>query len=181
MIDDMGIFRTTLSISSLTDTDRRRQLENVMVDSGSEYNWIPREILDDLGINVVRTQRFETADRRILDREIGFAMLYAAGRATPTIVVFAEPDDMVLLGIFGLEGLNVRIDLARKELVPAGPLPVAAAAQPTGNSRTPFQQRPRRRSAGRHSNPLVAQRPRLAALASSTAARRRSTCLTLGG
>lgn len=37
-------------------------------------------------------------------------------------------DDMVLLGAHGLEGLNLRIDLGRRELVPAGPVPVAAAA-----------------------------------------------------
>jgi hypothetical protein len=43
-------------------------------------------------------------------------------------VVFAEPGDMVLLGAHGLEGLNLRVDLGRNELVPAGPVPVAAAA-----------------------------------------------------
>jgi hypothetical protein len=57
-----------------------------------------------------------------------FALISAGGRSAPTIVVFAEPGDMVLLGAFGLEGLNLRIDLARKELVPAGPVPVAVAA-----------------------------------------------------
>ena len=36
--------------------------------------------------------------------------------------------DMVLLGAHGLEGLNLRVDLGRKELVPAGPVPAAAAA-----------------------------------------------------
>ena len=55
-------------------------------------------------------------------------MLFASGRASPTIAVFAEHGDMVLLGAFGLEGLNMRIDLGRKELVPAGPVPAAAAA-----------------------------------------------------
>ena len=35
---------------------------------------------------------------------------------------------MVLLGAHGLEGLNVRVDLNRKELVPAGPVPAALAA-----------------------------------------------------
>jgi hypothetical protein len=54
-------------------------------------------------------------------------MLYAGGRSTPTIVVFAHPSDLVLLGALGLEGLNLRVDLGRKELVPAGPVPAAAA------------------------------------------------------
>ena len=128
MIDDTGIFRTTIELSHLTDRQRRRTLNEVMVDTGSEYNWVPREILTSLGVEEERIDRFETADGRVLTRPVGYAMLYAAGRSGPTIVVFAEPGDMVLLGAFGLEGLNLRVDLGRKALVPAGPVPAAAAA-----------------------------------------------------
>ena len=125
MIDNMGIFRTTIAIAPWHDPKRKAELADVMVDTGSEYNWIPRALLEELGVIADRQERFETADGRILQREIGFAMLYAGGRSTPTIVVFAEPGDMVLLGAFGLEGLNMRVDLARRELVPAGPVPAA--------------------------------------------------------
>lgn len=127
MIDEMGIFRTTVSVASLTEPDERRTLDDVMVDTGSEYNWIPTSVLLDLGIAPVRIDRFETADLRVLEREVGFAMLYAGNRSTPTIVVFAGAGDLVLLGAFGLEGLNLRVDLGRKELVPAGPVPAAPA------------------------------------------------------
>ena len=128
MIDDMGIFRTTISIASLSSPSKRRDLADVMVDTGSEYNWIPSELLVEMGVEPVRIERFETADGRVLERDVGFAMLYAGGRSSPTIVVFAGADDMVLLGAYGLEGLNLRVDLGRKELVPAGPVPAAAFA-----------------------------------------------------
>jgi len=98
-----------------------------MVDTGSEYNWLPAALLDEIGITPVRTDRFETADGRILEREIGFALFFAAGRSSPAIAVFAQPDDMILLGAHGLEGMNLRVDLVRRELVPAGPVPAAAA------------------------------------------------------
>lgn len=127
MIDDMGIFRTTLSVSALATPDHRHDLANVMVDTGSEYNWIPGEALIALGVTPVRIDRFETADGRVLEREVGFALVYAGGRSAPTIVVFANEGDMVLLGAHGLEGLNLRVDLGRKELVPAGPVPAAFA------------------------------------------------------
>ncbi|HEY2163646.1 MAG TPA: hypothetical protein VGH04_06640 [Gemmatimonadaceae bacterium] len=127
MIDDMGIFRTTVGIAPLADPTARRDFGDVMVDTGSEYNWIPADALTQLGISPVRVDRFETADGRVLERDVGFAMLYAGGRSTPTIVVFAHPGDLVLLGALGLEGLNLRVDLGRKELVPAGPVPAAAA------------------------------------------------------
>ena len=113
------------SVAALPSPDERRVLSDVMVDTGSEYNWIPATTLHELGITPVRIERFETADGRVLEREVGFAMLFAGGRATPTIVVFARSDDMVLLGAIGLEGLNLRVDLGRKELVPAGPVPAA--------------------------------------------------------
>jgi predicted aspartyl protease len=126
MIDDMGIFRTTLGIAALTTPERRRELFDVMVHTGSEYNWIPSELLIELGVSPVRTDRFETADGRVLEREVGFALVYAGGRSAAAAVVFAAEGDMVLLGAHGLEGLNLRVDVGRKELVPAGPVPAAA-------------------------------------------------------
>jgi predicted aspartyl protease len=128
MIDDMGIFRTTIEVAALGTPDLRRRLDDVMVDTGSEYNWIPVAVLVDIGVAPVRIDRFETADGRVLEREIGFALIYAGGRATPTIVVFAGEGDMMLLGAIGLEGLNLRVDLVKKALVPAGPVPVAVLA-----------------------------------------------------
>ena len=128
MIDDMGIFRTTLSLAALGTPDERRDLVDVAVDTGSEYNWLPTALLLELGVAPVRIDRFETADGRVLEREIGFALLYAGGRSTATIVVFAQEGDMVLLGAHGLEGMNLRVDLVRRELIPAGPVLAALAA-----------------------------------------------------
>src|SRR6185436_3979685 len=123
MIDPMGIFRTTIEIASLHDPEARRTLTDVMVDTGSEYNWAPAELLRELGVQPVRVDRFETADGRILERDVGFALFFAAGRSSPAIAVFANPGDMILLGAHGLEGMNLRVDLVRRELVPAGPIP----------------------------------------------------------
>lgn len=128
MIDDMGIFRTAVAVASLTNHENQRRFADAMVDSGSEYSWIPEDALAALGITPVRIDRFETADGRIIERPVGFAMIFAGGRSTPTIVVFAQRGEMALLGAHGLEGMNLRVDLVRRELVPAGPVPVAAAA-----------------------------------------------------
>jgi predicted aspartyl protease len=127
MIDEMGIFRTAIELSPWPNHPKRLSLRDVMVDTGSEYTWIPRTVLEQLGVTAVRGERFKTADGRVLEREIGFALIFAGGRASPTIVVFAEEGDLVLLGAIALEGLNLRIDIISKELVPAGPVPVATA------------------------------------------------------
>ena len=124
---DMGIFKTSVRVAHVARPAAWRELPDIMVDTGSEYNWLPRDVLTALDIAPERVERFETADGRVLERDIGFALLSAGGRSTPTIVVFAGDSDMVLLGALGLEGMNLRVDLVRRALVPAGPVPVAAA------------------------------------------------------
>ena len=127
MLDEnMGIFRTTIRIASLGHPEALATVDDVIVDTGSEYSWLPETVLSALGVAPVRIDRFETADGRILERSVGFAMIHAGGRAAPSVVVFAESDDVVLLGAHSLEGLNLRVDLARRELTPAGPVPAAA-------------------------------------------------------
>jgi hypothetical protein len=73
MIDDMGIFRTTISDAALASPDRRRDLADVIADPASVYNWVRRDVLLDLGVAPVRIDRFETADGRVLERDVGFA------------------------------------------------------------------------------------------------------------
>lgn len=125
MIDDTGMFRTTLGVAALDKPKYRRDLFNVRVDTRSEYNWIPSQLLDELGVTPVRTDRFQTPDGRVLERQIGFALVYAGGRSAPSVVVFASQDDVVLLGAHALEGLNLHVDPGQRELVPAGPVPAA--------------------------------------------------------
>ena len=128
MIEDMRSLRITVGLAAIGTPDERRDLADVMVDASVVYNWIPSTLLLELGVSPVRIDRFETADGRVLERVVGFALLYAAGRTTATVVVFAQEGDMILLGAIGLEGMNLQVDLVRRALVPAGPVPVALAA-----------------------------------------------------
>ena len=127
MIDDMGIFRTTVAVENPMRPGVTAQVENVMVDTGSEYTWLPRTALETLGLSLVRTVGFITADGRQIERPVCFGNVYAGGSSAPDILVFAEAGDMVLLGARALEGMNLRIDMLAKQLVPAGPVPAAAA------------------------------------------------------
>ena len=124
MVRDMGIFRTAIHIGALTGEEPLITID-VMVDTGAVYNWVPSAVLESLRIARVRRDRFETADGRVLERDVGFAMIYAGGRSAAAAVVFGETGDMTLLGAIGLESLNLRVDLGSKELVPAGPVPAA--------------------------------------------------------
>lgn len=130
MIDERRTFRTTIAVASLTAPNYRRELLETVVDVGSEYNWMPANLLLELGVRPARVERFEVARGRVVEREVGFALIYAGGRSTAAPVVFAGDEDVVILGAIGLEGLNLRPDPARQELVPAGPVPVLTYSRP---------------------------------------------------
>lgn len=124
----MGTFRTSMMIESTINRGDMRTVENALVDTGSEYTWVPGDVLVDLGIRPERLQRFIVADGRQLERQMGIAIVHAAGTTAPDFVVFAEPGDMVILGARTLEGLNVRVDAQRKQLIPAGPVLAGSVA-----------------------------------------------------
>jgi predicted aspartyl protease len=127
MMDLMGLFRVQIAVAPMAG-GASVSIPDALVDTGSEYTWVPRAALTAAGIVPRRTQSFIVADGGRLEREIGYALVRAAGAEAPDLVVFAEPEDLVLLGVHSLEGLNLKVDPVRKELVPAGPVITGCAA-----------------------------------------------------
>jgi predicted aspartyl protease len=118
----MGTLRTTVGVENVSQKGGVRELPETLVDTGSELTWIPRPVLESLGIKPERRQAFRVADGRRVERDIGYAIVHAAGASTADDVVFGEENDFALLGVRSLEGLNLRLDVVRKELVDAGPM-----------------------------------------------------------
>ena len=127
-MSEMGTFYTTVGLESPLRRGQIVELTNVLVDTGAEATWMPRALLETLGITQERTELYQLADGRVLERQVGYAIVHAGGKATNDDVVFAEGTDLVLLGARSLEGLNLRVDSRRKQLVSAGPI-VAALSQ----------------------------------------------------
>jgi len=127
MYDEMGIFRTDVSIEPLAQTGARRTVGDAMVDTGSELSWFPAPILESLGIERRFRRRFRQASGAIIERDVGNAILFVADAYAPDFVVFGEPSDLTLLGARSLEGLNLVVDPVNKRLVDAGPTPAALA------------------------------------------------------
>lgn len=126
-MSSMGTFRTTIAIEHPALRGEQVALHDVLVDTGAEATWIPRPVLEQLGVQVERRERYRMADGRVLERDVGFALVHVGGKATADDVVFAEPGDLVILGARSLEGLNLRVDPRSKQLVSAGPIITAIA------------------------------------------------------
>jgi predicted aspartyl protease len=128
MVHDMGTFRVAIQIENPLRRGTLQSLDGALVDTGAELTMVPRAILEALGIRREKTLRLRTADGRVTTRDIGYAIVHAAGVATNDEVVFGEEGDLVLLGARSLEGMNLRVDSREKRLVDAGPIAAAAAA-----------------------------------------------------
>ena len=122
----MGTFHTGCKVENHVDRSKSVRLQKLLVDTGSEHTWIPATKLERIGVEREKKDlRFIMANGEVVTRSVGFAILRVGKHFTIDEVVFAEPGDLLLLGARTLEGLNLKVDPAKKKLVTAGPLPAA--------------------------------------------------------
>ena len=122
----MGTFYTKCLIENHIDRKKSIVVPKLLVDTGSEYTWIPEGLLEKIA--VAREKKdlvFVMANGQQVTRSVGFAIICLDKFFTIDEVVFGEKGDLLLLGARTLEGLNLAVDSRRKKLVGAGPLPVA--------------------------------------------------------
>jgi predicted aspartyl protease len=128
----MGCFYVNITIRHITDRTKSAVIERALVDTGREATWVPRKVLEQLGIAAEKKDRtFVMANGQTITRTVGYAIVEVTPEyKTPEYktvdeVVFAEDGDLPLLGARSLEGLNVRVDPEGKQLVAAGPIVAA--------------------------------------------------------
>jgi predicted aspartyl protease len=124
----MGVFYVDAEIVNIRRSARRVTVSKLLVDSGSEYTWVPEENLKKARIEIVKKDiPFVMANGQTITRSIGYAIVRASGFETIDEVVFAQSGDLSLLGSRTLEGFGAMIDARRKRLVAGGPHPAASA------------------------------------------------------
>ena len=106
----MSRFMVNLTAINPKEEHRCTPPVEVMVDTGSEVSWLPKQVLLDAGITPRVKKRFKTATNEIVERDIGYAILTAEGYSTIDEIVFAEDGDMSLLGVRTIEGFSVMVD-----------------------------------------------------------------------
>ncbi len=132
-MDIVGAFKVDCELQELTRKQEPVSIAGVMVDTGSEYTWLPEELLARAGVGVSKKNlAFVMANGTRITRDVGYAFLRSGGFETVDEVVFARPGDLRLLGARTIEGFAALVDARRKRLVASGPLPVASGSGGSG-------------------------------------------------
>ena len=122
----MGRFQVGCTVENHVDRTKGAAVPRVLVDTRSEYTWVPEKILQKIGIGIEKKDlTFTMANGQQITRNVGFAIIRINKHFTIDEVVFAEPGDLTLLGARTLEGLSLVVDPQKKKLVAAGPIPAA--------------------------------------------------------
>ena len=114
-IRGMGTFKVTIEIGDLQG--QRYETVEALVDTGSTYTWVPQQILARLGVAPQFQREFETADGRVIRRDMAVTMVRWESEALPTLVVFGGDNDAVLLGAYTLEGFALAPDPVNRRLI----------------------------------------------------------------
>lgn len=119
----MGTFRVDCVIENILNRRKAAAVSGMLVDSGSDYTWVPAKMLEKIGIHREKKDiKIVMANGQAITRSVGFAIIRTGEFFTVDEVVFAEPGDLPLLGARALEGFNARVDPKQKKLVAAGPM-----------------------------------------------------------
>lgn len=104
------MFKVNVIAVNPSEPERCALPMEVLVDTGSELTWLPKDVLDETGIMPRRKRNFLTAMKQTVQRNVGYAIVRSEGYETIDEVVFAEPGDMNLLGVRTIEGFGVTVD-----------------------------------------------------------------------
>src|ERR1043166_8508593 len=111
----MGAFYIDCEVVNTRHPSKTVLVPKLLVDSGSEFTWIPEAALAQVGIRVVKKDLpFVMANGQRVTRSIGYAIVRAAGFETIDEVVFGQSGDLSLLGARTLEGFGANVDARQK-------------------------------------------------------------------
>lgn len=112
----VGTFRVPIEVASL-DSDRFERLE-ALVDTGATYTWVPRDLLQTIGVLPEEEWPFVLANGSEVHYPVAWIQVRLGGRAHPTIAIFGDPGSEPLLGAFTLEGFRLGADPVNRRLIP---------------------------------------------------------------
>ncbi|MBI2150196.1 MAG: retroviral-like aspartic protease family protein [Acidobacteria bacterium] len=91
---------------------------SLLVDTGATLSWIPRKIIEELGIRPETHFAFTVADGREMIRPVGPVKMTMENRSLTLPVAFCEPGEEAVLGGTALEVLGFGVDPLEMKLAP---------------------------------------------------------------
>jgi len=111
----MGHFRVPVQVGSRTGD--HLETMNALVDTGATFTWIPREVLERLGVVPEEEWPFELADGREVRYPVAWGQIKIGARTQPTIAVFGERGSEAILGVVTLESFLLAVDPVHHRLI----------------------------------------------------------------
>ena len=97
----MGVFSVDVKLANPAAPERAERV-SLIVDTGATLSWVPRELLQRLGVRPTARLEFELADGRGLEREVGAALFTIDGKSLAIPVAFGEAGEQPVLGATAL-------------------------------------------------------------------------------
>src|SRR5437763_8217312 len=113
----MGLFEVEVTVSNPSAPIRSATVD-LLVDTGATLPWLPRAILESIGISPLAPRGYLLSDGRRVERETGIVRMTLDGLAIGATVVFAEPGEGSILGASALEAFGITVDPVGKKLQP---------------------------------------------------------------
>jgi len=119
----MGLTYVKVTVSNLMKPDFRGDLE-LVVDTGAMLPWIPRKVLERIGVKPELRKVFKTIEGKLIERSTSFARIKYGEHETVIVVVMAEKGDVPVLGVVALESMGYRVNPVTGQLEYVGLLAV---------------------------------------------------------
>ena len=121
----MGTFKVTLEVGD--PAAQRFESVEALGDTGSSFTVLPAPFLRLLGVTPHRRSRFELADGREAEWDVGQTSVRLNGIVQTTLVVFGNEDVEPILGAVTLEEFLLAPDPIRQRLIPVSGLLMTAS------------------------------------------------------
>ena len=112
----MGSFEHRIGIHNGNGGDARTV--SALVDTGAAYSIMPATLLQELGIEATRRERFTFANEDEATLPVGHAFFEVGGKEAPSPVVFGS-ENTYIFGATSLQALGLIADTTNHTLIPA--------------------------------------------------------------
>lgn len=116
-ISDSGMGHFPVRVEVGDPAGHRFVSVDALVDTGATYTWVPRDILEALGVVPEEDWPFELTDGREVRYPVAETQIRIGARARSAIVVFGEPGSQPILGVTALEMFGLAADPVHHRLI----------------------------------------------------------------